>query len=135
MSEVVPTATPRTGLTTAEVAQRVARGQINRVRRAVRAQYLAIVRRNLFTLFNALILPAAVALFVLGEYGDAVAVSGMALTNLVLGLVQEIRAKRHLDQLTLLSESRVRVLREGKIETIASGDVVQDDVLLLSAGD
>jgi cation-transporting ATPase E len=59
----------------------------------------------------------------------------MALTNLLLGLVQEIRAKRHLDRLTLLAETRVRVVRDGQVQAIRSGDVVRDDVLLLSAGD
>jgi cation-transporting ATPase E len=125
----------QSGLTAAEVAERRARGAINRVPRSDRAEYLAIVVRNLCTLFNALVAPAAAALFVLGEYGDAVAVSGMALTNLILGLIQEVRAKRHLDRLTLLAETRVRVLRDGQVHEILSGDVVRDDVLLLSAGD
>jgi cation-transporting P-type ATPase E len=135
MSQGIANKTPLSGLTTPEVAQRVARGEINRVRRSDRAEYLAIAVRNVFTLFNALVAPAALALFLLGKYPDALAVSGMALTNLVLGLVQEIRAKRHLDRLTLLSETRVRVMRNGQVELVPSGDVVRDDVLLLSAGD
>ena len=135
MSQGIANPTPLSGLTAAEVAQRVARGEINRVRRSDRADYLDIVARNFFTLFNALVVPAALALFLLGEYRDAFAVSGMALTNLVLGLVQEIRAKRHLDRLTLLAETRVRVLRDGQVQQIPAGDVVRDDVLLLAAGD
>ncbi|HEY7156032.1 MAG TPA: HAD-IC family P-type ATPase [Gemmataceae bacterium] len=135
MSQVVRTETHLSGLTAAEVAERIARGESNRVRRSNRAEYLAIAARNVFTLFNALVVPAAVALFVLGEYRDALAVSGMALTNMVLGLVQEVRAKRHLDRLTLLAETRVRVLRDGRVQAIPIGDVVRDDVLLLSAGD
>ena len=134
MSQDIANETPLSGLTADEVAQRVARGDINRVARS-RAANLAIVVRNLFTLFNALVAPAAVALFLLREFGDAIAVSGMALTNLVLGLVQEIRAKRHLDRLTLLAETRVRVRREGQVQVVPSGDVVRDDLLLLSAGD
>jgi cation-transporting ATPase E len=122
------------GLTSAEVAERVARGEVNRVRRSDGGEYVSIAIRNIFTLFNALVVPAAVALFLLREYGDAFAVSGMAGTNLLLGLVQEIRAKRHLDRLMLLGESRVRVVRDGHIHEIASGDVVRDDVLLLAAG-
>ncbi len=125
----------RLGLTSAEAAQRAARGEGNRVRRDDRAEYLSIVLRNILTLFNALVAPAAGALFLLREYGDALAVSGMALTNLLLGLVQEIRAKRHLDRLTLLAEARVRVLRDGCAKEISSGDVVRGDLLLLAAGD
>ncbi len=134
MSQGIAIPMPLSGLTAAEVAQRVTRGEINRVPRSDRAEYLAIVVRNVFTLFNALVAPAAAALFLLGERGDAWAVSGMALTNLFLGLIQEIRAKRHLDRLTLLTETRVRVLRDGQVHEIPSGDVVRDDVLLLSAG-
>jgi cation-transporting ATPase E len=125
----------RLGLTSAEAAERTARGEGNRVHRDDRAEYLSITLRNILTLFNALVAPAAVALFLLHEYGDALAVSGMALTNLFLGLVQEIRAKRHLDRLTLLAEARVRVLRDGCAKEISSGDVVRGDLLLLAAGD
>jgi cation-transporting ATPase E len=123
------------GLTESEVAARVARGENNRVRRSSAADYLAILVRNVLTLFNVLVVPAALALFWLGEYRDGIAVSGMALTNMVLGLVQEIRAKRHLDRLTLLAETRVRVRRDGQLREVPSGDVVLGDVLLLAAGD
>ncbi|MGH7172476.1 MAG: HAD-IC family P-type ATPase, partial [Gemmataceae bacterium] len=135
MTQGIANKTPRSGLTSIEVAQRVARGERNRVRRSDGGEYLAITLRNVFTLFNALVAPAALALFLLHKYPDALAVSGMALTNLVLGLVQEVRAKRHLDHLILLSETRVRVMRDGQVEHIPSGDVVRDEVLLLSSGD
>jgi len=127
--------TTLTGLTDAEVAERSARGQVNRVRRSDLAEYLDIVRRNVVTLFNALVVPAALALFLLDRLAAALAVSGMALTNLVLGLVQEIRAKWHLDHLALLSEARARVRRNGQVYDIPSGEVVQDDLLLLASGD
>jgi cation-transporting ATPase E len=123
------------GLSAAEVAERVARGQVNRVRRSERADYLDILARNVLTLFNALVVPAAVALLLLGKYAAAVAVSGMAATNLVLGVFQEVRAKRHLDRLTLLAEGTVRLRRDGQVVEVPSGDVVRDDVVLLAAGD
>jgi cation-transporting ATPase E len=135
MSQAVPSDTPLSGLTSAEAALRLARGEGNRVRRSDRAEYLDIVARNVLTLFNALVVPAAVALFFLGEYRDALAVSGMALTNTVLGLIQEVRAKRHLDRLTLLAETRARVVRDGQAHVIPAGDVVRGDLLLLGAGD
>jgi cation-transporting ATPase E len=135
MSQAVRTQTHWTGLTAAEVAERVARGAVNRVRRSDRADYLAIAARNVLTLFNALVVPAALALYFLHEYRDALAVSGMALTNMVLGLVQEVRAKRHLDRLTLLAETRARVVRDDQIQEVPAGDVVLGDRLLLSAGD
>jgi cation-transporting ATPase E len=129
------TAAALTGLTAAEVAERTQAGRTNRVRRSDLAEYADIVTRNVLTLFNALVVPAALALLYLGDWRGGAAVSGMMLANLVLGLVQEIRAKRHLDRLTLLAESRVRVVRDGQETDVPSGDVVEGDVLLLAAGD
>src|SRR5262245_14367308 len=129
------TTTPLSGLSSAEVERRTLLGQVNRVRRSSAAEYRDIVFRNLFTVFNALVVPAAIALFALGKYQGAIAGSGMGIINTVLGLVQEIRAKRHLDQLTLLAESRIRVVRDGKDAEVPASDVVLGDVLLLRAGD
>jgi cation-transporting ATPase E len=130
------------GLTAAEVAERVVRGQVNRTPRSDGADYRDILFRNLFTLFNALVVPSAVALFVLpllaGEapdYRAAWAVSGMALINTLLGLVQEVRAKHHLDRLALLVEARARVVRDGQVYVVPARDVVHDDVVLLTAGE
>src|SRR4051794_21433451 len=123
------------GLTAAEVAVRVARGLVNRASRSHRAEYWDILSRNLFTLFNALVVPAAVALFLLGEWRGAVAVSGLAVINAALGLAQELRAKWHLDRLALLAEPRARVVRDGLAQEVPAGEVVQDDHLLLSAGE
>src|SRR5262245_24850982 len=109
------------GLTAAEVSERIARGQVNRTPRSAWAAAGDIVRRNLFTLFNALVVPAAIALFLLKEYPGAWAVSGMALVNTVIGLVQEVRAKRHLDHLAVLVEARARVLRDGEVRTLPAG--------------
>src|SRR5438067_9700140 len=94
------------GLTAVEVAERVERGQVNRATRSHRAEYRDILARNLFTLFNGLVVSAAVALFILGEWRGAVAVSGLAILNTVFGLAQELRAKWHLDRLAILAEPR-----------------------------
>src|SRR5437868_7692203 len=118
------------GLTATEVAQRVARGQVNRAPRSDLAEYGAIFRRNVLTLFIALVVPAAVALFVLRDYKAAWAVSGMAVANTLIGLVQEVRAKRHLDQLAILTETKARVLRDGAEVVIPAGDVVIDEHVL-----
>jgi cation-transporting ATPase E len=123
------------GLTAAEVAERTRRGETNRPPRSDLLEYARIVRRNLLTLFNAMVVPAAIALFVLGEYQGAIAVSGMAIVNSALGLAQEIRAKWHLDRLALLTETRARVVRDGEVQTIPAGAVVRGDVVLLSAGE
>lgn len=123
------------GLSAADVAQRVARGQVNRAPRSALAEYRTIVARNVLTLFNALVVPAAVALFCLHDYKAAWAVSGMALVNSLIGIGQEVRAKRHLDRLAILSATRARVLRDGREEVVSADDVVLDDVLLLATGE
>ncbi len=124
-----------TGLTTAEVAERTRRGEVNRPPRSNLLEYARIVRRNLFTLFNAMVVPAAIALFILDEYQGAIAVSGMAIINSAIGLAQEIRAKWHLDKLALLIEAKARVIRDGEIRVIPASEVVRGDVILLSAGE
>src|SRR5690242_1191388 len=110
------------GLTSAEVAERVARGQVNRAPRSDLAEYRAIVRRNVLTVFNALVVPAAVALFVMAHYNAAWAVSAMAVANSLIGLVQEVRAKRHLDKLAILTETKARVIRDSQEQAIPAAD-------------
>lgn len=123
------------GLKSAQVAERIRQGQVNRTPSAHLREYLQIVSRNLFTWFNAMVTPAAIALFVLGNFQGAIAVSGMALVNTALGLSQEIRAKWHLDKLAILVEEKARVLRDGQEQTIAAGDVVLGDHILLRGGE
>lgn len=123
------------GLTSAEVAERLRRGEVNRTPRSHWREYALIFRRNLFTWFNAMVTPAAIALFVLNEYQGAIAVSGMAIVNTAISLFQEIKAKRHLDQLAILVETKARVLRDGLLQTIPAGDVVLGDHVLLASGE
>src|SRR2546423_12536936 len=107
--------TKPSGLTSAEVAERVRLGQVNRTPRSDRADYANIVARNVFTWFNAMVTPAAIGLLVLGEFQGAIAVSGMAVVNTLLGLVQEIKSEWHLDKLAILVETRARVGRDGPV--------------------
>jgi cation-transporting ATPase E len=126
---------PCPGLTSAEVAERVRCGQVNRTRRSDWADYADILSRNFLTVFNLMVVPAAIALFYLSRPEAGIAVSGMAVVNTALGLVQEVRAKRHLDMLAILVETQARVLRDGRLQEIPAGEVVQDDCIRLTAGD
>src|SRR5215475_9330593 len=108
------------GLSAAKVEERVRKGLVNRPSQSHVAEYCAIFGRNLLTLFNALVVPAAIALFLLRAYRAAIAVSGLAVVNSIMGLIQELRAKRHLDRLEILVEPKARVLRDGQVQTIAS---------------
>ena len=123
------------GLTAAEVADRVSRGRMNRPPTTVWRDYGQILVRNLATWFNAMVAPAALALLALGEIQGGIAVSGMAIVNSGLGLFQELRAKRQLDQLAILIETKARVRRDGQDLAIAAGDVVLDDCVLLAGGE
>jgi cation-transporting ATPase E len=130
MNQVLPQ-----GLTSAEVAERVRRGQVNRTPRSDWADYAHILARNFFTLFNLMVAPAAAALFYLHEPQAGLAASGMAVVNTALGLAQEIRAKRHLDKLAILVETRARVVRDGQVSEVPAGGVVLDDCVLLQSGE
>jgi cation-transporting P-type ATPase E len=133
---ITPSPSASHGLTDAEVAERVRRGQVNRTPRRVVRDYARIVARNVFTWFNAMVTPAAVALFILDDkLASSVTVSAMAVINTALGLIQEIRAKYHLDKLALLVEAKARVVRQGSVRTIPSSDVVLGDHIQLTTGE
>jgi cation-transporting P-type ATPase E len=123
------------GLSSAEVAERIRLGQVNRTPRRDWADYAAIASRHLFTLFNLMVAPAAIALFALREWQAGIAVSGMAIVNSAIGLVQEFRAKRHLDQLAILTENKARVVRDGQLQEIGASDVVLGETLRIQSGD
>ena len=123
------------GLTSGEVAERIAAGRVNRSLNNDWRTWAIIVRRNTLTLFNALVAPAALGLFLLGDYRGALAVGGMALTNSIIGLFHEFRTKWHLDRLTLLGEGSARVRRDGRVVTIPLGGVVEGDRVLVGSGD
>ena len=126
---------PLLGLTAEEVEERHRRGQSNRPSRSDRLQYAQIVSRNVFTLFNAIVVPAAIVLGILDDLRGAIAVSGMATVNTVIGLFQETVTKRRLEKLVILAEPKVRALRDGRVQEVPSSEVVLGDHLLLAAGE
>jgi cation-transporting ATPase E len=136
MSEPVPasTATEPHGLSAAEVAERVAAGKVNRTEQRSSRSVGEIIRANVFTRFNAIIAVLAGTVLVLGEYRDALFGLVMVL-NIIIGVVQEWRAKLTLDHLSLISAPKVAVWRAGRRQEIASEDVVLDDVFELAPGD
>ena len=131
---ILTTTDPATGLTAAEVAERVADGRANRLANASSRSLLSILRVNLFTLFNLVIAVCTVVLLVLGRWQDAL-FSFAAISNVVIGVVQEHSAKRKLDSLALLHVQRSTVIRDGEQRDVAMEELVQDDILLLRRGD
>jgi cation-transporting ATPase E len=129
-----PTAAPLTGLSAAEVAERVATGRTNAFEDATSRSAWSIIRANVFTLFNGIIISCFAVLLILGRWQDAL--FGLsAVANTIIGSVQEFRAKAALDKLALLHAPHARVLRDGEAREVPVSEVVIDDILLLEAGD
>jgi cation-transporting ATPase E len=126
--------TTRSGLTNTEVEQRVARGQINRTEQGSSRTIGEIVRANVLTRFNALVATLMAVVLAIGEWRDAL-FGFVMICNLMIGVVQEWRAKVTLDRLSLISAPSVTVWRDGSRQAIASQDVVVDDIVELAPGD
>ncbi|MDL9981358.1 HAD-IC family P-type ATPase [Microbacterium candidum] len=122
------------GLTTAEVAERVANGETNAFDADTSRTWWSIVRANVFTLFNGIVIACFALLLLLGHWQDAL-FGFAAIFNTLIGCYQEIRAKIALDRLALLHAPRARVRRDGIDLEVAQGDVVLGDLLVLRAGD
>ncbi|MHA7301188.1 HAD-IC family P-type ATPase [Pseudarthrobacter sp. MDT1-22] len=122
------------GLSADDVKERTLAGLANGVPDNSSRSLWQIVRANVLTLFNGIVGGCFLLLLFLGQWKDAL-FGFAALSNAVIGVVQEYRAKRLLDRLAVLDAPRARVLREGQVQDIAVSDVVLDDVAVLHAGD
>ena len=122
------------GLSAAEVAERVARGAVNRVKDRTSRSVASIVRENVLTLFNAIIVGASVIVLLFGDLRDGI-FGGVMVINAVIGIVSELRAKRTLDSLAIVDAPQASVLRDGTLSVIPARDVVLDDVIELTLGD
>lgn len=126
---------PLTGLTTQEVQAKRTQGLGNNVEQKSGRSYWDIVRANLFTLFNNILFVIGAALIAMGRINDAFTSVGIGLVNAFISTLQEIRAKRQLDQISLLTRPRVTVVRDGKEQEIDPSEIVQEDLLRVRAGD
>ncbi len=122
------------GLTGDEVAERIADGRVNAVPDAPVRTLGEIIRANVFTPVNAILLTLLVLILVAEAPGDALFV-GVVVSNSIIGVVQELRARRELRRLAVLSAPRARVRRDGEAHEIDVGGVVADDVLEMASGD
>lgn len=124
----------QSGLTAAEVAERVERGQTNALRERTSRSLGEIFRANVLTRFNAILGALFVLVMATGSFADGL--FGIVLVvNSGIGIVQEYLAKRKLDRLALLHAPRTRVIRDGERRTIATHEVVRDELVELHAGD
>ncbi|MGX1161238.1 cation-transporting ATPase E [Arthrobacter sp. SLBN-100] len=123
-----------TGLSAADVRERTLAGLSNEAPDDQTRSLWLIIRANVFTLFNAIVGGCFILLLFLGQWRDAL-FGFAALSNAIIGVAQEYRAKRLLDRLAVLNAPRARALREGLVREIAVADVVRDDIVVLQAGD
>lgn len=92
-----------------------------------------IIRDNLFTYFNMVFAILALLLIIAGSFRNLTFLV-IVISNTMIGIIQEIRAKKVLDKLTVLEEPGVRVIRDGKKQEIPAEELVLDDIVLLGAG-
>src|SRR5690349_9683557 len=121
------------GLSSAQVADRRSRGLTNAGGRRTSRSVAEILRANILTRFNLILGVLLAVILVAGQPQDAL--FGIVLvTNAVIGIAQELRAKRTLDRLAVLSTPRVRVIRDGSPRDIAVDELVADDLVALRRG-
>ena len=123
-----------TGLTNEEVQERIAQGQVNNNENPNTRTYKQIILENTLTFFNFLNLVLLVLVLLVGSYKNSMFV-GIIFINTVIGIIQEIRAKKTIDKLAILTESKTVVLREGKKWKISTEKLVVDDLIFLKAGE
>lgn len=123
-----------TGLTPEEVKQRVAAGQQNDPLPPLTRSIKQIFRDNLVTLFNLINVLLGALVLVTGSYKNLLFL-GVVVVNTAIGIFQEIRSKRQVDKLALLSESKSRIRRAGEVAAHPQEDIVQDDILEIGRGD
>ncbi|MGW7007578.1 cation-translocating P-type ATPase [Streptomyces sp. NPDC054933] len=128
-----PQANPQ-GLTTAEVAERVARGDVNDVPVRSSRSTSDIVRGNVFTRFNAILGVLFLIIVAVGPIQDGL-FGFVIIANTAIGIIQELRAKKILDSLALIGEAKPTVRRDGTPAPLSTSEIVLDDVIELGPGD
>jgi cation-transporting P-type ATPase E len=123
------------GLSESEVMKRRANGEGNRAALKTSRSYLQIVRENVFTSINTILFVLGITLIMLGQISDALVSVSVVFVNVLVSVVQEIRAKRTLDSIALLTRPQAVVMREGQERMIDPGEIVVGDLLVVRPGD
>ena len=121
------------GLTAQEVEQRIAQGKVNIASNVKTKSIKRIFYDNIMTTFNMINIVLFVALLLVGSYRNLLFI-GVVVFNTIIGIIQEIRSKKSVDKLTILSESKISVLRDGVLTSVSKEELVEDDVIVLSRG-
>ena len=122
------------GLTAAEVRKRISQGLVNDFKIDNNNSFWEIVKRNIFTLFNFLNFVIAVLLALVGAWSNLIFFV-VIIFNAISGIATEIRAKKMIDKLNLLSKEKITVIRSSREQKIMPEEIVINDILKLSAGE
>ena len=123
------------GLTSNEVETRQRDGKGNDVKLATSRTYKDIALTNVFNPVNIVLYAIGFGMVLVGDYRSAFATVMLVIFNAVVGIIQEVRAKHQLDQIALLAVAKISVLRDGEETDVLPSDLVQDDILVIRAGD
>lgn len=123
-----------TGLTDEQVKERIEAGQVNADENPNTRTYKQIIRENTLTFFNFLNVVLLVLVLMVGSVKNAFFV-GIVIINTLIGIAQEIRAKKTIDKLAILTARKSVVIREGKKWTVPTEELVLDDLVCLKTGD
>lgn len=122
-----------TGLTPEQVEERTLQGFTNNTETKTSKSYAKILFSNIFTFFNIICLSCAIALWFVGSWSDTIFML-IVVANTMISIIQEIKAKKTIDKLTLTNSNFTKVLRDGEQTEIYKKEVVVDDILILASG-
>ena len=123
------------GLTSEEVSDRKARGLANNADVRTSRTYTDIFVKNAFTPFNIVLFILGILLVICDEVISAISATGIIIVNILISTVQEMRAKRKLDRISLLVRPKVTVIRDGTEVEIDQSEIVMDDLIVIRAGE
>lgn len=123
-----------TGLTSAEVRKRRADGLTNTFSDKATNTTWSVIKRNVFTIFNLLNFAIALALVAVGAWSNLVFVAVISF-NIITGVITELRAKKMIEKLNLMSKTEATIIRNGKERKLQPEEIVLDDILIISAGE
>lgn len=122
-----------TGLTAPEIERRIKQGYINTNEDRITKSYQAIFKDNILTLFNLINAILAGMIIFIGSFKNLLFL-GVVVSNICIGIIQELRAKHILDKLSLITQPIVQVLRDGVVQELHMDTLVLDDIAFLVSG-
>ena len=125
---------PKVGLTTAQAAEFLEQGLGNEAVESNAKSTRQIIRENTLTFFNLVFVVLAALLVLAGDFKDMMFL-GIAAVNSIIGIIQQLRSRATLEKLSLISETRVKVVRDGQLGTVPVHKLVREDIVELGAGD